>query len=326
MIIDSHCHVYPKLSQFVDEGLDALPIPIAKEIFETPLTKIEDHVQKLKPKYRTLVQKYLGLLHKMQTESRQLPENLKSVGDKSLSFLSMGNTLFDNNTDDLFSHMTMNNIDYTVLIAHPPYIPNHFILQLAYNHSCFIPFVNIPYNKPGAPELLEHYIELGAKGLKIHAAADGGEVMSDHYLSLLEVASKHKLPVIIHSGCIHIKPVYKDPQMGHAENFEAWFQDYPDTQFVLAHMNYHYPETCIELMQTFQNVHADTSWQPTKAIVKALQTLGNDRIMFGSDWPIVGNNISICLDRILEAHKKELISDEDKTKVLGTNAAKLFKL
>lgn len=326
MIIDAHCHVYPKLSEYIDEGLDSLPLPIEKELISLPISKAEEYIQKLKPKYREVIQKYLGVVHKLQTDSRQLPEKMIPVSDASIGLLGAANTLFDSNTDDLFAHMKQNKIDHTVLIAHPPYIPNRFIIQLANNNKCFIPFVNIPYNNAGADLLLEHYIELGAKGLKIHAAADGGEVMSDHYLSLLEVANKHKLPVIIHTGCIHIKPVYKDPEMGHAEKFQAWFQDFPETQFTLAHMNYHYPENCIELMQSFSNLHTDTSWQPKESIAQAVAALGSERIMFGSDWPIIGNNISICLKRIYDLHSEDKISKEQRDQILGLNAAKLFDL
>lgn len=326
MIIDSHCHVYPKLSDYAQETLGNIPIPIKAELFNTPLTKLEGFIQTLKPQYRKLVKSYLQLVHRLQTTSRNLPENLIALSDTSIGILGAGNTLLDNNTDDLFEHMDQNNIDYSVLIAHPPYIPNDFILHLANRDSRIIPFVNIPYEKAGGDQLLEHYISLGARGLKIHAAADGGEIMSDHYLSLLEVAHKHKLPVIIHTGCIHIKPVYKDPEMGHADRFQQWFQSYPETIFILAHMNYHYPEVTIEMMQNFSNLYTDTSWQPRDVIVRAVHKLGAERIMFGSDWPIVGQNISIGLGRLQSAFQAGELSQQQLELIQGKNAAKLFGL
>lgn len=326
MIIDAHCHVYPKLSDFIKEGLETFPLPLDADIINKPISFIESKIQMLKPKYRHYANEYLSLIHRLQTESRNLPENLLPLSDASIGLLGAGNTLFDSNVEDLFEHIETNKIDYSVIIAHPPYIPNHFVLHLANNHKNIIPFVNIPYDKAGAPQLLEHYISLGAKGLKIHAASDGGEVMSEHYLSLLEVANTHNLPVIIHTGCIHIKPVYKDPQMGHAEKFQTWFEKYPNIKFVLAHMNYHFPETAVELMQEHSNLYTDTSWQPKEVIAQTINKIGADRIMFGTDWPIIGNNINVCLERIYELEKEGLITSEESEKVLGENAKLFFKL
>lgn len=326
MIVDTHCHVYPKLSEFIKEGVKSFPLPIDADLINRPVAYIEEHIQKLKPKYRYFINEYLSLIHKLQTESRHLPENLLPLSDASIGMLGAGNTLFDNNVEDLFSHITKNNIDYSVIIAHPPYIPNHFVIALGNNNKNIIPFVNIPYDRPATADLLEHYISIGAKGLKIHAASDGGEVMSEHYLSLLEVANKQSLPVIIHTGCIHIKPVYKEPDLGHADKFQVWFQKFPNIKFVLAHMNYHYPEVVVELMQEYPNLYTDTSWQPKEVIANTVKLIGSNRIMFGTDWPIIGNNFSVCLERINQAKIEQLISEEDAQNILGLNAKSFFSL
>lgn len=222
--------------------------------------------------------------------------------------------------------MSKNLINYSVIIAHPPYIPNEFVLKLASQNKSIIPVVNIPYGHENPVELLKKYIDMGAKGLKIHAAADGGESLSDHYKLILEVANEKSLPVIIHTGCIHIEPLYKDPQMGHAEHFEQWFDLYPKSNFILAHMNYHHPKVAIELCSRFKNVYLETSWQPKAQIVEAIKTVGAKKIMFGSDWPIMGNNISHALTQIETAYEEKLISKPQKDLVLGQNAFNIFKV
>lgn len=315
MIIDCHCHVYPKLSSFMPKPLDFIP-----------LRATEDKLQELKPFYRKYASPYLKLLHRGQVESRKLPENYLASADRCLTLLSTANMLIDNNIEDLFEHIKLNNIDYTVLIAHPPYIPNEFVLQLSRQYPNFIPFVKIPYDSEIAAEKLEHYIKMGAKGLKIHAASDGGEVMNEQYLELLAVADQHKLPVIIHTGCLHLQPLYKDPQMGHAENFQTWFQDFPNIRFILAHMNYHFPDMAFDIIKNFDNVYTDTSWQPTETIAKAVNILGDDKIFFGTDWPLVGNNINICLERIYQARDEKLITKESADKIIGLNARHFFGL
>ncbi len=55
----------------------------------------------------------------------------------------------------------------------------------------------------------------------------------------------------------------------------------------LAHMNRDHPERALQIMQRFPLVYTDTSWQPAKAIRRAIDTAGPDRILLGSDWPLL---------------------------------------
>lgn len=326
MIIDTHCHVYPKLSELTTQTIEHLNFPLpAKELTQS-VTYLENIIQKVKPYYKNIASPYLKQIHDWQVHSRNLPNIALPIADKLIGLLGSANTLIENNIEDLLIQTENLNINYTVLIAHPPFIPNEFILNLANNHKQFIPFVNIPYELEGGADLLEKYIHLGAKGIKIHAASDGGETTNPHYLNLLEVANKHQLPVIIHTGCIHIQPLYKIPHMGHAEHFQTWIQDFPKINFILAHMNYHYPEQVLDIMNNYENVYTDTSWQPKSIILKAVNQVGHERIMFGTDWPLIGDNISIALDRIRKCHSEGKLNAIQSEAILGRNASRLFSL
>ena len=93
--------------------------------------------------------------------------------------------------------MDDNSINKTIIIAHPPYIPNDFVIELAKQNENIIPIVNLPYNSKTAEADFIQYLKLGPKGLMVHTAAYGGETESDHYSKLLRIANKHKLPEII---------------------------------------------------------------------------------------------------------------------------------
>ncbi len=325
MIIDTHCHVYPKVSELVESAKDFLPFDTKKTI--EIITKVEDSSQLLKPFYRTAMKPYLNLLHLMQTRTRDADDKYIDISDKLVSVFGAANTLLDNNIDDLLFHMEKNQVKKSVIIAHPPFIPNDFILKIASKRPEFVPIVNIPFGEVNAAKKFRRFIKLGAKGLKIHAAAHGGDDLYDqHYTELLSVAEEFNLPVIIHTGCIHIKPLYKNPDLGHAEHFENWFKDYSKVNFVLAHMNYHFPETAIGLCNLYENVYTDTSWQPIDSIQNAIKTCDNSKILFGSDWPIIGDNIYINAQRILEAQTKNVISAENCDKILFKNAQSLFNI
>jgi predicted TIM-barrel fold metal-dependent hydrolase len=308
MIIDSHCHVYPSLKQLVTGKEDLSFKPISK----------------VKRLYKMAVSPYLSGLHKLQEASRLVPQKHISVCDKLIASFGSMTTLVDSSVSDLFAHMDDYLINYSIIIAHPPFIPNDFVIHLATQNKSIIPIVNIPYESKSAEQDFLKYIKLGAKGLKIHAAADGGETQSEHYLSLLKIANDHSLPVIIHTGCIHIEPLYKDPEMGHADHFDIWFDKFPNCKFILAHMNYHHPDTAIDLCKTYSNVYLETSWQPKDQIVKAIKKVGAKKILFGSDWPLMGNNIKHALNHIENAYTDESITTKERDLVLGLNAYDIF--
>jgi predicted TIM-barrel fold metal-dependent hydrolase len=308
MIIDSHCHVYPNFKRFITgkEDLKFKPISTAKRL------------------YKMAMSPYLSVLHKAQESARNIPDKHLPICDKLIASFGAINTLVDSSVSDLFTHMDENLINYTIIIAHPPFIPNDFVIHLATQNKSIIPIVNIPYNSPTAEKDFLRYISLGAKGLKIHAAADGGETESDHYLCLLKIANDHALPVIIHTGCIHIEPLYKDPTMGHAEHFDVWFDRFPKCKFILAHMNYHHPDIAIKLCKQYGNVYLETSWQPKEKIINAVKEVGASKVLFGSDWPIMGNNIEHALSHIHLAYKEKNITKEERDLILGLNAFELF--
>src|SRR5262249_55470294 len=151
---------------------------------------------------------------------------------------------------------------------------------------------------PRPAQALKSCAKKGARLLKIHPAADGEGPDSPRYRAMLEVAESLNLPVIIHTGCMHSRVLYRDPEMGKAERFAPWFEAYPQTSFILAHMNFHEPETAIDLAEKYANVFVDTSWQPTEVIAEAVRRMGARKILFATDWPFIGNNLSIGVDRV----------------------------
>ena len=176
--------------------------------------------------------------------------------------------------------------------------------------------------KPAAE--LERYFQAGARVLKIHPAADGEGPSSKRYRTLLASAENLKLPVIIHTGCLHSRLLYKNASFGNAELFKPWFKDFPNIQFVLAHMNFHKPNVAMDLACEFQNVFVDTSWQPAETIGEAVRRIGAERVLFGSDWPLLGNNLSVGLQRIEDCLRTGLVTRADAELIRGKNALRLL--
>lgn len=306
-IIDFHAHVFPEL-----------PVPAALK----PSRAIMNEARR---RGRRLFRVGSETFHKVLPLVRHVPEpvrrTLESVGGIAL----LPNLAIEGTIEDLKEAMNDVGVSKAVILGHPPHTPNELILEIAKDDT-FIAFVNIPPGTPDPGAKLAEYAKAGAKGLKIHAAFDGIDIGSTHYKSLLEAARRERLPVILHTGCIHMSFLYKRPEQGHARLFTPWFEEFPDVTFVLAHMNFHEPEVALRLMKKHPNLYTDTSWQPEETIGKAAAEVGAARILFASDWPLGGNNIHISLERIRSCVERNWLSAADADLILSTNAERILNI
>ncbi|MEW5692098.1 MAG: amidohydrolase family protein, partial [Candidatus Hydrogenedentota bacterium] len=93
---------------------------------------------------------------------------------------------------------------------------------------------------------------------------------------------------------------------------------FPKMKFIFAHMGLEYYNIVIEMALKFKNIYLDTSFQAPKTILKALQNLGCERLIFGSDFPLVKQETTLnilktsikdnsVLERILSKNIIELL-------------------
>lgn len=311
------------MSPVIDFHVHAYPDPVAQlETIEPQAVRRWNHARST---LRKVLRPLASPMHEAQAWLRNVPEPIRAWIDPISVLLPAAKLPTEFSLTDLLSAMDESLVDQAVLIAHPPLISNEFVLNAHSQHpDRIIAAVNIPPSTSRPAQKFKKYIEQGAKILKIHAAYDGLSPESRHYQTLLKTAADHGLPVIIHTGCIHSRLAFKDPHQGNVELFEAWFSEWPELKFVLAHMNYHDPEKAISLAERYENVWLDTSWQPSEIIGEAVRRLGSDRILFGTDWPLMGDNIRIGQSRIQDALDSGFIEKTDAEKILGLNAQKLL--
>jgi predicted TIM-barrel fold metal-dependent hydrolase len=91
-------------------------------------------------------------------------------------------------------------------------------------------------------------------------------------------------------------------------------------------MNYHDPLAALDLAEEHANVRVDTSWQPTEIIGEAVRRLGAEKVLFGTDWPLMGQNIAVGLARVRDCVATGMFTQADADLVLGGNAARLLRL
>jgi predicted TIM-barrel fold metal-dependent hydrolase len=304
IVIDFHTHIFPN-------SLENYPA----------IARTRRHL-------RTLMRPFANSVHKAQPMVRFLPVRTRSRVDLLSGLASIPSLFVESSARDLEQAMNQSGIDYSVIIAHPPLISNEFVLEAAQEgtHGAprLIPAVHIPKSAERPAAALKSLVKKGARVLKIHPAADGEKASSTRYKALLKTAKDLGIPVILHTGCMQTPLMYKNPSLGRVELYAPWFKAHPELRFVLAHMNQHEPQLAVDLAVEFPNLFVDTSSQPPEAIGEAVRRIGAERVLFASDWPMIGNNFSIAKKRIHDCVKIGLINEEQEKLILGENAAKLL--
>jgi len=157
-----------------------------------------------------------------------------------------------------------------------------------------IPFCTIDEADPQAAELVEQYIQEGAKGLKLiggHPEFYDEPLNSENMYKVYEVVAKYDVPILLHGSIITID--------GLKEQLDQVYSDFPEITFIHAHycstiMQGINLDQCAELLDKHPNLYNDlTMGGGIKRYHKYLKQDLNkikdfviayqDRILFGSD-------------------------------------------
>lgn len=171
----------------------------------------------------------------------------------------------------------------------------------------FIPFAKIKCSDPNAVNHLVEAVEkLGAKGLKMHS--------SEGFLTreILDKVVEYDIPILIHTK----HPFELEPLLR--------ANAYPEVKIIVAHLGGPWDYDCelcaIHLAERFDNVYLETSCSLWRNLKLAVERVGVDRIVFGSDAPEFHPAVERKKIEILELSKRE------EEMILGENILRLLKL
>lgn len=199
MIIDFHAHFFPALSKSFENRFSP---------------QIQMGIQIFKSQGKMVLEPVFDLLHKTQPNFRFLPAPLRGLGDQLGSLASLSSLALGHSCEDLIESMQNSDVSRAVVVGHPPYVSNGFLLEECSKNQELIAAVYISKNSKDPKKDLQKCLELGAKLLKIHPSADGLSVDSDQYRILLETAAEADIPVILHTGSLMNRVFYADPGLG----------------------------------------------------------------------------------------------------------------
>ena len=173
----------------------------------------------------------------------------------------------------------------------------------------------------------ERCAEAGVKGIgELHPDTQGFDLGSKGAMEpLMEAAKALGLIILIHSS----EPVgHTYPGKGKTtpDKLYNFIVSFPENIVVFAHWGGGLPFYTLmpEVAEALSNVYYDTAASPLlyrrEIFPAALQLIGPERILFGTDFPLLGHR------RLLEQVDEAPISHESKVSILSGNAGALLGL
>lgn len=293
MIIDSHTHLFDVLTGY----------PI-----ENKLTKYSFGI--------TMLLEWLGYRKGKKTKPGKiikffgLIDNLKRSECGAL--------------ENLLLYMKKYDIKVSLVWAVEPFVLTSKLLEVTknINELLVVGSINV-FNNPEIDITKELYKfnNNNIVDIKLHPVVQNISPNSELFFNIIEEYSKYKKPVFLHTGkstivnrnCI--SNFYSE-----IKNFKKIVANFPNVLFVFGHLGNNEPEEAIALAEKHSNIILETSYQNNKVIKKAINRVGINRIIFGSDFPYSRQKYALK-----EIYKLKLKTD-DLEKILYKNIKSIIKV
>jgi predicted TIM-barrel fold metal-dependent hydrolase len=218
------------------------------------------------------------------------------------------------------------------------WVPDREVADYVAQHSDhLIGFLSVDPTQPGwQDELIEGHQDLEMKGIKLlpmYAGFRPNDPQLDH---LWDYATKHGLPVLLHTGTTFVSQAPLDCTLPRLVDEVAI--RYPDVKLILAHLSHPYEGECVVTIRKHPNVYADCSalhYRPFQLYhsLMLVQEYGVwHKILLGSDYPFTTVDASLdgmhnlnrmlegtCLPR-LNMDKMEEMFERDSLRLLGISS------
>ncbi|RLF60510.1 MAG: hypothetical protein DRN25_02500 [Thermoplasmata archaeon] len=149
--------------------------------------------------------------------------------------------------------------------------------------------------------------ELGLKGIKLHPTAQNFYPNHPFVFKILEIAEEVGVPVVFDNG----KEASKNTEIAKLA------EKVPGVTIILAHMR---GENYIEVCEEHDNVYLGTVKAEVDRVVEALDRLGANKLIAGSDFPYASMKYEI------REKFEEIVSERERELILGKNISEILKL
>jgi predicted TIM-barrel fold metal-dependent hydrolase len=223
-------------------------------------------------------------------------------------------------------------------------IENEQVADLVERHpNRFVGFGSIDLSKSQeyVEEKMREIDRLNLKGIKLIPTLQffNPVTAKKNMEKLFEYCEKKEKIITYHTGCD--PHVWEEPHFSQDANpkyLESFVQDFENVKVIIAHTGCYsakvpgvWMDEALELGKKNENVWFDIAAVPyvvthKKLVDKVRKNVGLDRVLFGSDYPAVGGGTISIESMVAEVKNSNHLTEEEKVKVLGLNAMKLFGL
>lgn len=217
------------------------------------------------------------------------------------------------------------------------WVPDAEVAAYAAEHSDRLTgFLSVDPTQPGwHEELVEGHEDLKLQGVKLLPMYAGFKPNSPELDDLWRYASRHRLPVLLHTGTTFIDAAPLDCTLPRLLDEVAI--RFPDVKIVMAHLGHPFGAECVAVIRKHPNVYADCSalhYRPFQLYhsLMLVQEYGVwEKVLFGSDYPFTTVDASLAgmreLNEMLEGtrlprlnmEEMEAMFERDTLSILGIN-------
>lgn len=195
--------------------------------------------------------------------------------------------LFD--LDGYLAAMRRNGVTHACALPVEPMARTGDLLAALRGHPEVIPFASIDFESGEDPVAqLRRHLAGGCRGLKLHPIMQCLAPTDERVFALFEALRGTGIPVLFHTGRMQYflgaRP--EDPSLAEPARFVPLLERFPDQTVVFGHMGLvNSADEAIEIAARHPRVYLETSFQPASVVAAALDRLGSERLLLGSDWP-----------------------------------------
>ncbi|QBR75201.1 amidohydrolase family protein [Microbacterium sediminis] len=221
-------------------------------------------------------------------------------------------------------------VDATTNFGHAPLSMDEIVDGAARHADVLIPFGSVDPNREDALDETLRLIDRGVRGFKFHPTVQAFRPDDERFAAQYKAIEDAGLVALFHTGQTGIGAGMPGGRgmrlsLSNPMYLDAVAADFPDLQIIMAHPSVPWQDEALSVATHKHNTWIDLSgWSPKyfpKELVRYANSLIKDRVLFGSDFPL------LTPDRwIGDAEKAELFKPEVLPGIMKDNAARLLGL
>ncbi|WP_105567596.1 amidohydrolase family protein [Microbacterium halophytorum] len=221
-------------------------------------------------------------------------------------------------------------VDSSTNLGHPPISNDEIIDGAIRNSDVLIPFASVDPGRDDALDEIGRLIERGARGFKFHPTVQGFSPDDDRLRPVYEALRAAGAIALFHTGQTGIgagmpggygfRLALSNPML-----LDGVAADFPELQIIMAHPSVPWQDEALSVATHKHNTWIDLSgWSPKyfpPQLVRYANSLIRDRVLFGSDFPM------LTPDRwIRDAEQSGTFKPDVLPGIMKDNAARLLGL